>query len=162
MVLLRDFTNDDIDSLVAILNDDAVTRFLSSKIASPYTKDDALWWITDGSVGDLVKAISVNDELVGCIGVNRGEFEYQKSGEIGYWLAKEYWRQGIMSSAIEQMSRHVFLNTDIVRLFASVFSGNQASMQLLLSAGFKQEAILDKAIYKNGHFFNNHVFAKRR
>ena len=162
MVLLRDFTENDTGRLVTILNDDAVTRFLSTKIASPYTKEDALWWVTEGSKGDLVKAISVNDSLVGCIGVSRGEFEYQKSGEIGYWLAKEYWRQGIASSAIQQMTSHVFLNTDIARLFASVFSGNDASMQLLLSTGFKQEAILENAIYKNGHFFNNHIFAKLR
>ena len=117
MVLLRDFTENDTGRLVTILNDDAVTRFLSTKIASPYTKEDALWWVTEGSKGDLVKAISVNDSLVGCIGVNRGEFEYQKSGEIGYWLAKEYWRQGIASSAIQQMTSHVYCAFICISIF---------------------------------------------
>lgn len=162
MILLRDFTENDVGRLTLILNDVSVTQFLSTKIASPYTKENALWWINEGSKGDLIKAISFNGILVGCIGVNRGDFEYQKSGEIGYWLDKEYWRKGIASVAIQQISEVVFSNTDIVRLFASVFSGNEPSMQLLLKSGFKQEAVLENAIFKNGSFFNNHVFAKLR
>jgi len=162
VILLRDFTENDVGRLTLILNDVSVTQFLSTKIASPYTKENALWWINEGSKGDLIKAISFNGILVGCIGVNRGDFEYQKSGEIGYWLDKEYWRKGIASVAIQQISEVVFSNTDIVRLFASVFSGNEPSMQLLLKSGFKQEAVLENAIFKNGSFFNNHVFAKLR
>jgi len=160
VILLRDFTENDIGRLTLILNDVSVTQFLSTKIASPYTKENALWWINEGSKGDLIKAISFNGIVVGCIGVNRGDFEYQKTGEIGYWLDKEYWRKGIASAAIQQISELVFSNTDIVRLFASVFSGNEASMQLLLKSGFKQEAVLENAIFKNGSFFNNHIFAK--
>lgn len=162
MVSLRDFTLKDIDSLVAILNDDAVTEFLSTKIPSPYTEADATWWIKEGSRAGYIKAISVNNQLVGCIGVNQGEFEYRRSGELGYWLAKQYWRQGITLQAIQQLREYVFDYTDIVRIYAAVFSGNQASMQLLRKAGFSQEAVLQKAIYKKGHFFNKHVFAYLR
>ncbi|MGB5918076.1 GNAT family N-acetyltransferase [Arcobacter sp.] len=162
MILLREFTQNDTERLVAILNNDSVTQFLSTKIPFPYTKEDALWWINEGSKSDLIKAISFNGILVGCIGINRGEFEYQRSGEIGYWLSKEYWRQGITSVAITQMLEYVFSNTDIVRVFASVFSGNNPSMQLLIKSGFKQEAVLQNAIFKNGQFYNNHIFVKLR
>jgi RimJ/RimL family protein N-acetyltransferase len=162
VTLLRDFTEQDIGRLTHILNDESVTQFLSTKIASPYTNEDATWWANEGSKTGLIKAISFNGVLVGCIGVYRGEFEYQKSGEIGYWLDKEYWRKGIATFAIQQLSELVFSHTDIVRLFASVFSGNEASMKLLLKSGFKQEAVLEKAIFKNGTFFNNHIFAKLR
>jgi RimJ/RimL family protein N-acetyltransferase len=162
MVFLRDFTENDIDSLVTILNTESATQFLSTKIPSPYTLKDAKWWVNEGSKGDLIKAISINGQFIGCIGVTRGEFEYQKSGEIGYWIAQEFWRKGVASSAIETMSDFVFSNTDIVRLFASVFSGNAASMGLLLKCGFTQEAVLQKAIFKNGQFYDNHIFAKLR
>ncbi len=160
MIVLRDFIANETETLVTVLNDEFVTQYLSTKIPSPYTQEDARWWIEEGSQSDLVKAIIFNGVLVGCIGVNRGEFEYQKSGEIGYWLAKEYWRQGITSVAIKQMTEQVFANTDIIRIFASVFSGNTASMQLLLKSGFKQEAILKNAIFKNDQLYDNHIFAK--
>lgn len=160
MVSLRNFTEDDKDRLTSILNNESVTEFLSTKIPSPYKSEDADWWINEGSKGDLIKAISFNGILVGCIGVNRGDFEYEKSGEIGYWLAQEYWRKGITRSAIQQMTEFVFSNTDIVRLFAAVFSDNKPSMALLLKSGFNQEAVLKKAIFKNGVFFDNHIFAR--
>lgn len=160
MVSLRDFTENDINSLVTILNNDEVTRFLSTKIPSPYTQEDAKWWVNEGSKGDLIKAIFFNEQLVGCIGVVRGEFEYQRSGEIGYWIAQEFWRKGVAYSALTQMSQYTFSNTDIVRIFASVFAGNIASMALLLKSGFQQEAVLHRAIFKNGQFYDNHTFAK--
>ena len=87
MVVLRDFevkdTEHDIKTLVTVLNDESVTQYLSTKIPSPYSEEDARWWIEEGSNSPLVKAICFNGVLVGCIGVNRGEFEYQRSGEIG-------------------------------------------------------------------------------
>ena len=160
MVILRDFDNSDINRLVHILNDEVVTEFLSTKIPTPYTSEDAAWWVNEGSQSGIIKAISYDNMLVGCIGVNRGQFEYERSGEIGYWLDKQYWRKGITSEAIRQMSDFVFAQTDIVRLFGVVFAGNHASMQLLLKSGFNEEAILQKAIYKNGRFYDKHVFAK--
>jgi len=39
-------------------------------------------------------------------------------------------------------------------LYAPVFEGNTASARVLEKCGFKLEAILEKAIYKNGTFFN--------
>jgi RimJ/RimL family protein N-acetyltransferase len=90
----------------------------------------------------------------------RGEFEYQRSGEIGYWIAQEFWRKGVAYSALTQMSQYTFSNTGIVRIFASVFAGNTASMALLLKSGFQQEAVLQRVIFKNGQFYDNHTFAK--
>ncbi|MBO1255541.1 GNAT family N-acetyltransferase [Alteromonas sp. 5E99-2] len=160
MVSLRDFDDEDIPILVKILNNTAVTQYLSSKIPTPYTEQDASWWVNEGSKGDLIKGILYNGELVGCIGVNRGLFEYSKSGELGYWLAADYWRKGIATEAISQLLDYTFEHTEIVRVFASVFSANTGSMQLLLKQGFKQEAVLEKGIFKDGEFYNNHIFAK--
>lgn len=159
MFTLRDFSESDIDRLIDILNDDAVTQYLSTKIPFPYTKEDAIWWVKEGSNSELIKAISVDGILVGCIGINTGEFEYERSGEIGYWLARSHWRKGITSAAIRQLSEYAFSHTNMVRLFASVFSSNIPSMQLLLKSGFHQEAILERSIFKNGHFYNNHIFS---
>ena len=159
MIELREFQIEDLDKLVVYLNECAVTQYLTTRIPSPYTEEDAHWWITQGSKKDIMRAITYNNAFVGCIGVNRGEFENIRSGEIGYWIARDYWRKGIGLFAINQMTQVVFSTTDIVRLHASVFSGNQPSMQLLLKSGFEQEAILRKAIFKDGQFYDNHVFA---
>lgn len=148
MITLRPFKKSDVTPLVSILNDAEVTRYLSSKIPSPYTPDDAIWWIEEGSQQGVIRAIEYEGQLVGCIGVNRGEFEYSRSGEIGYWLAKSHWRQGITALAIKQIIHMVFAETDIIRIFGAVFSDNLASRRLLLKCGFVEEAKMAKAIYK--------------
>ncbi|WP_448566611.1 GNAT family N-acetyltransferase [Thalassotalea ganghwensis] len=157
---LRNFEMADSQALVKILNDEQVVKFLSTKIPYPYTQEDAQWWIKDGSQTGLIKAITIKNELIGCIGVSRGEFEYQRSGELGYWLAPQYWRQGITKVAIERLCHELFSTTDIERVFACVFNENIASQRLLLKAGFEREAILRKAIFKNNKFYDNVIFAK--
>jgi len=159
MITLRDFNEGDTELLLFILNDKDVVKYLSSKIPTPYTKEDAKWWISTGSQMGIVKAIDLNGSLVGCIGAEKGEFEYQRSAEIGYWIAKDYWRKGIATQAINEIISSVFNTTDIVRLFASVFSQNTASMHLLGKCGFELEAVHNKAIYKNDRFYNNHIFS---
>lgn len=158
MIILRDFNEGDTEPLLSILNNQEVIKYLSSKIPAPYTLEDAKWWISTGSRIGIVKAIDLNGSLIGCIGVEKGEFEYQRSAEIGYWIAKDYWRQGIATQAIKEMTSLIFNTTDVVRLFASIFSENIASMRVLSKCGFELEAIHAKAIFKNGKFYNNHIF----
>lgn len=87
-------------------------------------------------------------------------FEYSHSAEIGYWLAKEFWRKGIVTEAINEFTHLIFSSTSISRLFASVFSSNTASMRVLEKAGYSLEGISTKAICKNGQYFDEHRFAK--
>lgn len=47
MLRLRHFKDTDQALLVNYLNNSDVKRFLSPKIPTPYTHDDACWWITD-------------------------------------------------------------------------------------------------------------------
>lgn len=156
---LREFTHDDIPSLVNILNSPDVVKYLSSKIPFPYTKADAQWWVNTGSKAGIVRAIVVNQQLVGCIGAEPGMFEYKRSAEVGYWIDQTYWGKGIATHALTEFVPHVFRTTDIVRLFASVFSSNQASMHVLANCGFELEAVLHKAFYKDGNFYDNHLFS---
>lgn len=159
MITLRNFNEFDSASLVQVLNESEVVKYLSSKIPTPYTLQDAKWWITTGSKMGIVKAIECNGKLVGCIGAERGENEYQRSAEVGYWIARDKWGQGIATQAIAEFTPYVFQTSDIERLFASVFSGNMASMRVLEKCGFELEGVHNRAIYKNNTFYNDHVFA---
>lgn len=160
MLELRPFQLTDTAALCHILNDSQVVKYLSTKIPYPYTEEDAIWWVQEGSQQGLIRAICWDDEMVGCIGVVPGEFEYSRSGEIGYWLAPSHWRKGIMSKAIAMISEQVFKETEIVRLFAAVFEGNRGSQQLLLKSGFEPEATMKQAIYKQGCFYDCHTYYK--
>lgn len=160
MIELREFEIADEELLVTYLNEALVTRFMSAKVPVPYTKESALWWINVGSKIGIVKAIIKDGVLAGSISAMTGDFERQKSAEIGFWLARPFWGQGITAQALTMFSANLFQTTDIVRLYASVFEGNTASTRVLEKSGFKLEAILEKAIYKNGELFNEFHYAR--
>lgn len=159
MIELREFKIEDEELLVCYLNTESVTKFISAKLPQPYTKEAAAWWVSTGSKIGIVKAITKNGELIGSISAIVGEFERQKSAEIGYWIAQPFWGQGFASQALAEFSKAIFQNTEVVRLYAPVFEGNAASARVLKKCGFKLEAILEKAIYKNGSFYNEHHYA---
>lgn len=160
MLRLRDFKSDDHTLLVNYLNNPDVKRFLSPKIPTPYTLDDAHWWTEEGSKAGFTRAIEVDGQLVGCIGALPGEFEYAKSAEIGYWLAQPYWGKGLIVQALALLIKEVQLNTDIVRLHAVVFAGNTQSTKVLEKVGFEHEGLLKKAIYKDTEFYNALLYGK--
>ena len=53
MTTLRDFKMGDVGRLVDILNQPSVIQYLSTKIPNPYTKEDAMWWVQEGSTKAL-------------------------------------------------------------------------------------------------------------
>lgn len=159
-MIFRDFNQGDIEPLVKLLNNKNVTKYLTSRIAQPYTVQDAEWWVNTGSQVGIAKAIEVNGNFAGVISAIAGEHENSRSAEIGYWLGEEFWGKGIATEAIKKMTDHVFSNTGIVRLFAPVFSPNKKSMHVLEKCGYMQEGILKKAIFKNGQYLDEYLFAK--
>ena len=143
MVVLRDFNQEDIGCLVELLNNQNVTKYLSSRIPEPYTIQDAEWWVNTGSKKGIVKAIDVEQVLVGCISAITGEYENNRSAEIGYWLGENYWGKGIATDSVKQITSYVFASTNIVRLFAPVFDSNKKSMSVLKKCGYSDDDIKD-------------------
>jgi len=162
MIELREFEQKDEALLVSYLNDEAQTHFLSARLPQPYTIEAAHWWVNTGSKIGVAYAIIHNGIFVGSISAIPGEFEKQKTAEIGYWVAKPYWGKGIASEALQKFTHLLFENADFIRLNASVFEGNFGSSKVLQKCGYKLETVLEKAIYKNGAVFNEMVYSKIR
>lgn len=59
-------------------------------------------------------AITVDDKAIGSIGAFRQDNIHRQTAELEYYLAEEYWGQGIMTDAICQICREIFQTTDIL------------------------------------------------
>jgi RimJ/RimL family protein N-acetyltransferase len=161
-ITLREFLPEDLESLVALLNNVNVTRYLSTRLPFPYSESDATWWISDGSKQGIIRAITVDEALVGCVGAEAGGFEESRTAEIGYWIGEPYWGAGYATVALRELTQTVFSETDIVRLSAQVFSANLASMRVLEKCDYEFEGILRKGCYKEGQYYDKHIYAKVR
>lgn len=163
MVELRELKGDDREWLVRYLNNEQLVRYLASGIPQPYSFDDASWWVEVGSKEEaIVRAITFNDVFCGVIGVYTKAAEYAHAAELGYWVAQQYWNQGIASKAVTEFTELVFATTQIHRIYAAVTAPNLASIQVMQKAGYSLEGILKQAVQKQGQFYDEHLFARLR
>lgn len=153
MIQLRKWQSSDKESLKALCN--AVDRqYLSDRLPYPYTDSDAEWWLNmvteaEGKSG-LFRAVTVDDQVVGSISVERREDVYRIDGELGYMLLTDHWSQGIMTQAVAQITRLAFELLDIQRVTAHVFASNIASARVLEKNGYEKEATIRRGAIKNG------------
>ncbi len=163
MIELRELKRDDREWLVRYLNNEQLVRYLASRIPQPYSFEDANWWVEVGSKeGAFVRAITFNNAFCGVIGVYTKEAEYAHAAELGYWVAQEYWNQGIASKAVIEFTELVFATTTIQRIYAVVSAPNLASIQVIQKAGYSLEGILRKSVQKQGQLYDEHLFARLR
>ena len=158
---LRSFRHGDETSLQENANNTAISQNLRDSFPNPFSLNDAFNWISLNRISQipLNLAITVNDQVVGGIGIVQQTDIYRLNAEIGYWLGEAFWNRGIMSEAVTAMVDYAFAHFNIIRIYAGVFDYNKASMRVLEKAGFHKEAIHRKAIVKNGRIINEHLFS---
>jgi len=66
---LREFLLSDSDAVVVLLNNYTVSKYLSSRVST-------------GCKNGFIRAITENGKPVGCIGVEMGQFEESRTGEM--------------------------------------------------------------------------------
>jgi len=158
---LRGFKHGDETSLQENANNIAVSQNLRDSFPNPFSTNDAFNWISmnRNSQIPLNLAITVNDRVVGGIGIVQQTDIYRLNAELGYWLGEPFWNRGIMSEAVKAMVDYAFAHFKIIRIYAGVFEHNYASMRVLKKAGFHKEAVHRKAIFKNGQIIDEHLFS---
>lgn len=150
-----------IPSLVENANDARIGRFLNTGFPYPYTAEAAKKFVSAAlnSPQDIHRAIVAGGGAVGCVSLCRGKGVLCRSAELGYWLAPAYWGRGIMTEAVRRICAYTFAETDIVRIYAEVFSPNTASQRVLEKCGFGKEGVKRRSVFKNGEFFDSVVYA---
>lgn len=161
---LRPFSLSDLDELVKHANNFNVAKNLTDKFPHPYTTEHGRAFIEMTLAANPVTifAITVDDKVVGGIGLHPQSDIYRLNAELGYWLAEPYWGKGIMTQAVLQMIDFGFKNLDINRIFARPYGSNLGSQRVLEKAGFQLEGRFDKTLIKNGVLEDELVYAVRK
>jgi ribosomal-protein-alanine N-acetyltransferase len=94
------------------------------------------------------------DAVIGGIGLMQQDDVYSRSWELGYWLGEEFWGRGIMTEAARALVDWGFQNLVCERIFAGLFTGNEASERVIKNAGFTYEGRLRRAVWKHGRYMD--------
>ncbi|WP_184547564.1 GNAT family N-acetyltransferase [Mucilaginibacter sp. FT3.2] len=158
---LRQIRLTDAASLQKHADNPKVSAFLMDRFPSPYTLADAEFWVNLMQHKQPLThfAIAINNEVCGGIAIELMNDVNRITGEIGYWLAEQYWGQGIITQAVNLVTGYAFKNLSVLRIQAGVYHKNTASMRVLEKAGYTKEGVLRNAVIKNGVVMDKHVYA---
>ena len=138
---IRKWELSDAKDLAAALSNRKVQDNLRDGLPYPYTEQDGKEFISAMLSADenetFAFAITVNNMVIGSIGIFRQGNIHRQTAELGYYIAEEYWGKGIMTEAVKQICEYVFANSDIIRIYAEPFAYNIASCRALEKAGFQ-------------------------
>jgi len=73
-----------------------------------------------------------------------------KNAEIGYWLGRKYWAEGLMTEAVRLILEFGFGNLKLHRIYAKLFKENTGSVRVLEKCGFKLEGRMREERYRYG------------
>ena len=59
--------------------------------------------------------------------------------ELGYWLGKPYWGQGLIPEACKEMLRHAFEDLGMEKVWCGYYEGNEKSKRVQEKLGFKYQ-----------------------
>ena len=160
-ITIRNYNPNDIDRVVELGDNPAVSRWLTSYFPSPYTRSDAEKWVGEcvGNASCTAFVIAEHNRLVGGIGIDFMDDLLCKTGEIGYWLGQPYWGRGMVSIALKMFVPWCFTKYGLERIEAGCFEENIPSARVLEKAGFTYEGLLRNRVYKNGKCSNAKMFS---
>ena len=159
---IRDWRLDDVESLAKHANNRRVSINLRDRFPYPYRIEDARNFIERAISEGQEKShcIEIDGSAVGSIGITIGEDVYRLTAEMGYWLAEEFWGQGIMSEVVPAFVNYGFEKFSLKRIYATSYSRNPASARVLEKAGFVLEGRLRKNVVKDGKILDSLLYAK--
>lgn len=161
---LRPWEDSDIENLIAYGNNKKIADFLTDAFPHPYTKEQGEKFISFAKTTQPIRIFAIDIEGVasGGIGLHPQQDIQRYNAELGYWLAENFWNQGIITAAIKEIVHYGFTHLPINRIFARPFGTNIASQKALEKAGFTLEARFEKTLIKNNVWQDELIYAVRK
>jgi ribosomal-protein-alanine N-acetyltransferase len=115
--------------------------------------DFGFHWVIRDRAGDLTGRAG---RAMGAIGTRpRGE---PGRADVGYWLGRRYWGQGIMTEALSALLHLGFDTLDYAKIEADVFVGNPRGIRLVESVGMTREGVVRRMHRKRGQWVDAAVY----
>lgn len=126
---LRPLKVSDADAIVQGVGNYDVSRWLG-RVPYPYEMSDACAFIDRVQQENLmIWAIDTDQELIGVVGLDE---------ELGYWLARPFWRRGYGFEAASAAVAHWFSDPSAGDLVSGHYDENIRSMSVLKALGFQE------------------------
>jgi [ribosomal protein S5]-alanine N-acetyltransferase len=153
---LSEIHSSDAAILIQHLNQTREIYNCTYTIPYPYTEQDAQCFLLHTKEEASKHGHPINfairastNELIGSVVLRKANIS-TKTAELGYWLAKSYWGQGIMTCAVKAICEYASTWWNIEQIQAQAYTTNEASARVLEKNGFVFRELLPKHAEKDG------------
>lgn len=81
--------------------------------------------------------LKADGKPIGSIGFHRNDLaESEDEYELGYWIGRPFWGQGLIPEAAREMLRHAFEDLGMSRIWCGHYDGNDKSRRVQEKLGF--------------------------
>ena len=78
-----------------------------------------------------------NGKPIGSVGLHRNDLaEKDDEYELGYWIGKPFWGQGLIPEASRELLRYAFEDLGMSRIWCGYYDGNEKSRRVQEKLGF--------------------------
>ena len=166
-LVLRTLDSRDVSALFTVIDADRerLGRFLPW-VEETRTEGDTLRFIDDAADErrrrrSLVLGIVVDGALRGTIGLHYVDW-FDRSAEIGYWIASPLEGRGYVTRATQQLLGLAFGAAGLHRLVIRCAIDNARSRRVAERLGFRVEGLLREAQWVSGRFVDQHLLSLLR
>lgn len=107
--------------------------------------------------GALGGGIFLADQIVGTIGFHAFQ-RADNSASIGYWLAKDKTRKGIVTRSVRRLLQHGFEDLLLHRIELRAATENKKSWSIAEKVGFTREGLIRQCSFVNGRYLDHYVY----
>ncbi|NJC82695.1 GNAT family N-acetyltransferase [Planosporangium mesophilum] len=163
-LLLREFSESDLDAVHAYAADPEVTRFMDW---GPNSPEDTAAFLAEvrqdrqaapRSAYTLAVVVHATGDLVGAIHLEETSRAHRR-GEMGYVLAQPHWRRGYATEAAAAILRFGFDEVGLRKITATCDPDNVASARVLEKIGMQYEGHLRQHLLIRGQWRDRLAFA---
>jgi 8-oxo-dGTP diphosphatase len=153
-LILRPLRAADAPELARLADDWLVARY-TANIPHPYTQSMADEFIGaqtyEPGARDSVFAIVLKSTglPIGCIGLH--EMEAPGRAEVGFWIGRAHWGQGIATEALRRIADFAFSDCRIAVLEAGAVPTNEGSHRVQAKVGFAPVGVREDVAPARGH-----------
>lgn len=151
--ILKKLDENYFESLVNLFLDKDVMKYSGSKVTDAnkhakfyLEKIDTMYKNKRGIRWAIVDKVTNN--FIGDVGLYNIDL-YSNNTEIGYTIAKNYWRQGIATECIKEIENFTFSRLNMNRIIAMIDKNNIPSVKLVEKLGFFRDGILREHYYNS-------------
>jgi [ribosomal protein S5]-alanine N-acetyltransferase len=141
---LRPQLDSDADALFPYVSDPELPRMVSW--AAHEKIEETREWLRSGAElvaagTDMIWTIEHEGAPVGCVGLHGIKWGVRAlrvdRAELGYWIAKPFWRKGLMTEAATAATRWAFETLGLHKVTVMCFEGNVGSQRVIEKVGFR-------------------------